>query len=106
MNEITVEQLKVLLQNNPDLKVLDVREQVEYDEYNVNTSLLPLSKIRNMDIEEIEEWKNDEVVVFCKGGVRSKEACMLLKTFGFSNPVNLIGGLTEWVNQYDVEKMK
>lgn len=106
MNEITVEQLKELIQQQPDLKILDVREQAEYDEYNMNTSLLPLSKIRNMEVDEFEEWKHQEVIIFCKGGVRSKEACLLLKTFGFTNPVNLIGGITAWRNTYDQEKMK
>lgn len=106
MKEITVEELEALLKVQPNLKVLDVREEDEYEEYNLNTQLLPLSKIKNMEIDEIAEWKNLEFVVFCKGGARSLEACLFLKTYGFSNPVFLKGGISAWLSVFEDKKLR
>lgn len=105
MKEINVEELQALLKQNPNLKVIDVREEGEYEEYNLNTPLLPLSKIRYMEIESIEQWKDKDIVLFCKGGVRSKEACLLLKTFGFASPINLLGGITAWKSAFADQKI-
>lgn len=106
ISNISVEELQAKLNANPHLKVLDVREETEFEEINLNTPLLPLSRIRNMDIEFIEDWKEEEVIVFCKSGVRSLEACLLLKTFGFDHVVNLNGGLKAWLEYYPEKNMK
>jgi|SRR5690606_5733544 len=106
INDISVEELSEKLNENPHLKVLDVREEAEFEEVNLNTPLLPLSRIRLMEIELIKDWKEEEVIVFCKSGVRSLEACLLLKTFGFENVVNLKGGLKAWQEHFPKENMK
>lgn len=105
MKEINVEELQALLEENPDLKVIDVREEGEYEEFNLNTPSLPLSKIRYMEIESIEQWKQEKMVIFCKGGVRSKEACLLLMTFGFTSPIHLKGGVTAWRSAFADKKI-
>jgi rhodanese-related sulfurtransferase len=97
MKHITVAELQELIEETPGLHVLDVREQQEYDAVNIGATLLPLSSIRNMDVESIEGWKNDPVVVHCKSGKRSMEACMILESLGFTQPVNLTGGIEAWL---------
>lgn len=105
MNQITVEQLHERLQNEANLHVLDVREQDEYDETNIGARLWPLSKLRQMDAEGIEDWQDEEIIIHCRSGQRSLQACMLLETMGFSQVTNLIGGIKEWQEKYGTEKI-
>lgn len=106
MNQITVEEFRRRLNENPGLHVLDVREPNEYEEYNIGAQLLPLSRLRQMDAEDIESWRNDEIIVHCRSGQRSMEACMLLETLGFAHPVNLTGGIIAWTKTFGDEQIK
>lgn len=96
MENINVEQLKARLDAGENLHVLDVREADEYAEANIGAVLLPLSKLRQMDTEAIDDWKSNEVIVHCRSGKRSIEACMLLETMGFEKTVNVTGGIMDW----------
>lgn len=98
MKNITVAALRSRLDAGEDLIILDVREQAEFDEVNMNGHLIPLSKLRQFEMDSIEQFKDREVIVHCKGGVRSIEACMLLEQNGFTNTVNLEGGIMAWLN--------
>jgi rhodanese-related sulfurtransferase len=106
MDQITVEALHQLVREHPGLHVLDVREANEYEEYNIGARFFPLSRLRQMDAAEIEDWKDDEIIVHCRSGQRSMEACMLLQTLGFAQPVNLTGGIVAWTKAYGDERIK
>jgi len=106
MNQITVAELHQRLSENKNLHVIDVREQEEYDANNIGALLLPLSRLRNMNADAIESWKDEEIIVHCRSGHRSMEACMLLQTLGFSRPVNLAGGIMAWQEQYGDQRIK
>lgn len=96
MEHITVEELKARLDAGENLHVLDVRETNEYEESNIGATLLPLSTLRQMNTEGIDDWKDQEVIVHCRSGKRSMEACMLLETMGFEKTVNVTGGIMDW----------
>lgn len=96
MDIITVEQLKARLDAGEQLHVLDVREADEYAEANIGAVLLPLSKLRHMETEPIDDWKEEEVIIHCRSGKRSIEACMLLESMGFAKTVNVAGGIMDW----------
>jgi rhodanese-related sulfurtransferase len=100
MEHITTDQLKARLDAGEKLNVLDVREADEYAESNMGALLLPLSKLRQMDTEGIDQWKDQEVIVHCRSGKRSLEACMLLETMGFQHTVNMVGGIMEWQEKF------
>lgn len=100
MEHITVEALKDRLDAGNKLHVLDVREAAEYQEANIGARLLPLSQLRLMDADEIEDWKEEEVMIHCRSGQRSMEACMLLETMGFSHVVNVTGGIMAWKEKF------
>lgn len=105
MEQITVEQLKDRLDSGAGLHVLDVREPAEYEEANIGARLLPLSKLRMMDADEIEDWKEEEVIIHCRSGQRSMEACMLLETMGFAHVVNVSGGIMAWKEKFGDQKL-
>ena len=96
MQEITVQELKSRLDNGEQLHIIDVREPLEYAEYNIGAQLIPLGKIMSMQVDEIEDLKEQELIVHCRSGNRSLQACMFLETLGFSNCKNLVGGMLAW----------
>lgn len=96
MQNITVQELKARKDANEELYILDVREPAEYAEINMNAKLIPLGQVMNGQIDEIEDWKDKEVIVHCRSGVRSLNACMILEQLGFTNTKNLEGGILAW----------
>lgn len=100
MTFVTPEQIKVRLQNGENLNLVDVREPHENAEFNIGGLLLPLGKIQTMQIEDIEDLKDQEVICYCRSGQRSMNACMMLETFGFNNVINLTGGMLGWKELY------
>lgn len=96
MNIITVQELKSKLDANPNVHLIDVREPHENAVFNIGGILLPLGKIQTMQIDDIEDLRTEEVIVYCRSGNRSGQACMILEQLGFTNVSNLQGGMLEW----------
>ena len=96
MTEISVEQLKARMDAGEKVNLLDVREPSEYAEFNIGGLLFPLGKIQGMQIEDIEDLRNEEVIINCRSGKRSMMACMMLEQMGFTNTVNVVGGVLDW----------
>lgn len=96
MQAITVEELKKRRDAGEQLILVDVREPAEHNEFNIGGVLVPLGKIQAMDIEELESLKEKEVIVYCRSGNRSGQACNILDMMGFKNTWNLSGGMLAW----------
>jgi rhodanese-related sulfurtransferase len=96
MKNITAEELKSRLDAGEPLTILDVREPSEYAEFNIGGILFPLGRVMSMQLEDIEDFKDQELIVHCKAGSRSMQACMVLEQVGFTNVVNLTGGTMAW----------
>ena len=75
------------------LHLVDVREPSENAEFNIGGILLPVGNIRSMQVDEIEDLKNEEVIFYCRSGNRSGQACQILDMMGFTNTKNLVGGM-------------
>lgn len=101
MQTISVEQLKARLDAGEQLNIIDVREPDEYAEYNIGAKLIPLGQIQSMDVDEIEDLKNEELIVHCRSGKRSMTACLFLESMGFTNTVNVEGGMLAWKDRID-----
>jgi rhodanese-related sulfurtransferase len=96
MQLISVEQVKARLDAGESLHLIDVREPMEHDEFNIGGILLPLGKVRNMETDGIEDWRNQEVICYCRSGNRSGMACQMLEMAGFTDVKNLTGGMLAW----------
>lgn len=92
-------ELQQKLINKENIFLIDVREPHEHAEFNIGGTLLPLGKIQTMQIDEIEDWRNEEIVVYCRSGARSANATIILQQLGFSNVSNLQGGMMAWQNE-------
>ncbi len=99
MQDITVEELKSKLDNKEDFLLIDVREEWEYQEFNVGARLIPLGNLQGT-IDDLDEWMNKEVVVHCKSGARSAAAKNFMIQQGFTNVRNLLGGMVEWQTKF------
>jgi rhodanese-related sulfurtransferase len=100
MTEITVEELKQRMDAGEDLAILDVREPEENAAFNIGGKLLPLGNILSFQLEDIDDMKDKEVIVYCRSGKRSMQACMVLEQAGFSNVANVKGGMLAWQEKF------
>jgi rhodanese-related sulfurtransferase len=101
MMNISPEEVKERLDKGEKLNLVDVRQPEEIAEYNIGGVALPLGNIRNMQIEDIEDLKNKEVILYCRSGQRSGIAAMILEQMGFSNTKNLTGGMLAWREKFN-----
>ena len=99
MENISVEEVKERLASGEELNLVDVREPDENAEFNIGGVLLPMGMIYSMQVEQIDDLKDKEVIIYCRSGNRSQQACLYLEMMGFSNVKNLAGGMVEWKNQ-------
>ena len=100
MQNITAEEVKERLDKGEQLNLIDVREPHERAEFNIGGVLFPLGKIQAMDVDEVENLKNEEVILYCRSGNRSGQAAMILDTMGFTNTKNLSGGMLKWQEKF------
>ncbi len=100
MTNITPEQVKQRLDAGEKLNLLDVREPYENAEFNIGGLLIPIGKIQSLQIEEIEDLKNEEVILYCRSGNRSGIGAMVLDQLGFKNTKNLTGGMLAWQEKF------
>ena|ERR671912_2425483 len=100
MQNITVDEVKNRLSAGEKINLVDVREPDENAEFNIGGILLPLGNIQTMQVDELEEMKQEEVICYCRSGNRSGQACMILDMLGFRNTKNLVGGMVAWQQKY------
>ena len=99
MQEITVQELKSMMDNKEDFQLIDVRELHEVETASIGGENIPMGEIIN-NIDRID--KNKPVVIHCRSGSRSGNVVNLLsKQYGFSNLYNLQGGILAWSDQID-----
>ena len=100
MTNITPEEVKQRLDASENINLIDVREPYENAEFNIGGTLFPLGKIQSMQADELDDLKNEELIVHCRSGKRSVTACLFLETMGFTNTVNVEGGVLAWQEKY------
>ncbi|MDI1322454.1 MAG: rhodanese-like domain-containing protein [Algoriphagus sp.] len=92
MEDITVEDLKSRLDNNEKFVFLDVREDWEYEDDNLGAINIPLGDLPGR-LDELERYKDQEIIVHCRSGARSGNAKKFLESKGYSKVRNVLGGI-------------
>ncbi len=100
MQIIQPEEVKERLSAMETLNLIDVRQPEEHADFNIGGQLIPLGNILAMQIEGIEDLKNEEIICYCRSGQRSMQAAMVLETMGFTNVKNLAGGMLGWESKF------
>lgn len=96
MDTISVLEVNERLAKGEPLNLVDVREPAEHTEFNIGGVLVPLGRIRQMQVDELEDMKQKELICYCRSGNRSGQACQMLDMLGFTNIKNLEGGMIAW----------
>ncbi len=102
---ITAQELCGIIDKNKDLVFLDVRSTGEYNQVTSqigrfeNAINIPINEVRER-IDELEAYKEKEIIVYCSISARSPRVSKILADNGFEEIRNLMGGLNLW-NQFD-----
>lgn len=97
--DISPRDLKARLDAGDNLFLLDVREQNEWNIVHLDgAKLIPVNTVTQ---HANELSTADEIVIYCKGGVRSARALNELRQLGFRKLLNLRGGITAWAEEVD-----
>lgn len=97
MTAISALELQQKIKSKDDFILIDVREDFEHEHFNIGGNLLPMGTI----LQNIEHIPTDKPVIFyCEKGIRSVIVIQKLEEkFGYTNLVNLTGGMKAWRNE-------
>jgi adenylyltransferase/sulfurtransferase len=105
--QITVKEFKARrdagAEGKKDIFLLDVREPYEYQIAQIGGTLIPQNDVPNR-LAEIP--RDREIVVHCRSGARSQRIAELLKQSGYTQVVNLAGGILAWSDEIDPSVQK
>ena len=103
VRQISVSELKNLLETSRDLQVVDVRRPMEYHSGHAPTALTaPLANLR-ATLPSLNLDPKKTTAVICAGGYRSSAATSIMQPLGFHNLLNVTGGTAAWINSgYEV----
>ena len=80
----------------PNLLILDVRTQSEYDDGHLEGAILiPVTELESR-IAELATHRDEEIIVYCRTGARSALASSILDTNNFTKVFNMLGGISAW----------
>ena len=97
--ELTPREVAEKLKRGDDFDLIDVREPHEWAIARIEGArLVPLGTVGDA-IPTLNRER--EIVVHCKGGVRSAKAVRQLQDAGFTRVRNLAGGILRWSDEVD-----
>jgi adenylyltransferase/sulfurtransferase len=98
LKEIDFDEFAQWEKENKDFQLIDVRETHEYASSNINGENMPLTNL-SAHVDKIA--RNKPVIVHCQAGSRSQKAIQLLnEAYGFTNLINLAGGMNAVPQDY------
>jgi molybdopterin/thiamine biosynthesis adenylyltransferase/rhodanese-related sulfurtransferase len=101
--QISVKELKRRRDAGETVFLLDVREPYEYQIAQIGGTLIPQSDVP----QRLNEIPRDrEIIVQCRSGARSQKIAEFLKQSGYSQVVNLAGGILAWSDEIDPKVQK
>lgn len=106
IKEISVNDLSTKIQAKEDIILLDVREKDEWNSGHIKEAkFFPMSEAQ-ASLEQIMEYKDREIILQCRSGMRSMNVATFLLGEGFSNLSNLEGGIISWVEEGNPVELK
>lgn len=92
VREITIEQARERLAQNPDAVLLDVREDSEWQKGHAAHARHLGKGVLERDLEKMFPDTNTEIIMYCGGGFRSALTAEVAQRMGYKNVASLIGG--------------
>jgi sulfur-carrier protein adenylyltransferase/sulfurtransferase len=101
--QLSVKELKRRRDAGENVYLLDVREPYEYQIAQIGGTLIPQNDVP----QRLNEIPRDrEIIVQCRSGARSQKIAEFLKQSGYSQVVNLAGGILAWSDEIDPKVQK
>lgn len=98
---ISPEKAKQLIENGGIDLILDVRTLQEHTGPLGNiegSKLIPVQVLADR-LDEINEYKDKTILVYCHVGVRSSRSAKILASGGFKKVLDLDGGIISWIEK-------
>ena len=94
INEIEVSELAQLKHEGEAVRVIDIRQPAE-----LNSGIIPGAEalpMHTIPLRLSELSREEKLIMVCRSGARSAQACMFLQQQGYENVFNLRGGMIAW----------
>ena len=92
VKEITIDQARERLKQNPKAVLVDVREDTEWNNGHAAEAIHLGKGILERDLENTIKDPNTEIIMYCGGGFRSALTADAAQKMGYKNVASLIGG--------------
>jgi rhodanese-related sulfurtransferase len=96
IKEVSVADTIDRLKTNPEAKLVDVREDNEWNTAHAAGAIHLGKGIIERDVEVTIPGKETEVILYCGGGYRSALAADVLQEMGYTNVYSMAGGWKAW----------
>ncbi len=96
IREVTVEQTRERMDSDPSVKLIDVREDNEWQAGHAAGANHLGKGIIERDIEQSVPDKSTELILYCGGGYRSALVTDVLQKMGYTNVFSMAGGWKAW----------
>lgn len=99
VEEYSATQLHAYLQAGNRPRLLDVREPWEYEKCKIDgAELMPMRSVQ-MNLDKLPQ--DEEIVVICHHGIRSRMVARMLDQLGYTRVINLSSGVAGWAREVD-----
>jgi len=95
MKTISAAVLKKRIDAGESIHMIDVREAHEREAFHIGGRHIPLGFLIQQ-LDQLDDWMDEEIVIYCRSGARSALAAEMMKERGFEGATNLTGGLIAW----------
>ena len=104
MKNLSSNEVKSLIDNSDNICLLDVREIWEFEKCHIEGSILiPMQSIPD-NLSQLDPQQ--ETIVICHHGIRSRVVANFLEQHGFNQVINLAGGVDAWSHDVDQSMAK
>ena len=96
VREVSVQETQARMKENAGAKLIDVREDNEWEAAHASGAIHLGKGIIERDIETTVPDKDTELILYCGGGYRSALAADVLQQMGYTNVFSIAGGWKAW----------
>lgn len=97
MADLTQQQWREQMENDPDAVIVDVRNDIELEEGRIPGAIQMNIQNSSEFMEKAQELdKEKSYYLYCRSGGRSSQAALLFNSLAIEKTYNLIGGIEEW----------
>jgi len=101
MRQMSAIELRDFLATGTTTVRIDVREDVELEFGVIEDAIhIPMQSVPGQ-LNELEKHKAETIVLICRSGKRSQQIGQFLEEMGFTDVINLAGGMNAWATDVD-----